>query len=467
MTIGTEEHLKEEVEFHLNTQQTVATFFPPKEACYNRKLNALEGFMTNLYTRGGVCFKGEINLNRFLEAMNRALHSCDFLFGRFHKSEEGIFVKYSTIDNNNNTSFKNQLEIEKREEVSVNSSTITLESILPLNIVDDRMRFGFVSDIEGLPVCVFKLTILKDGFAIGHYINHSFFDQGGIYYFLKYLSHLYTHESNSTSIIKKPKLVDLVDFLETEKCEKNSKDIEEVRKFGEEAMGFKYNPTKVSGLESSSTCDKCLLKLKFNLVEIEKLKNQAGQFLSTNDIIHAILLKIYAFNSSVFPSDNFCLRFACNMRKRCGLGEESIANFVNLGSLTLTIEEIRSKTIIELAIDNRECLSEINVEGFKQQINWFENVLKRNENPLNYLANAYALTCQVTNWTTFDYDSIRFDNNTIPVILISVCLAPYGVNVLLYETQDDKRVITNEVSVPNSSLNSIKELAQTTNLFSY
>lgn len=391
--------------------------------------------------------------------MKESLHDSPFLFALFHKKGDDFYASTNESDNP-----YYQLEIEKSEE---SICTSTLDSILPFKIIDDKMRYGFADNVEGLPMGSFKLTILSDGFAIGYYLNHSIFDHASIFYIIKYLSHIYSYGRNNISL-EKPDLKDIELVFKDDIKSINFKDIEEVRMYGEIEMGFKYNPISAIDLKSTPTSEESLLLiLKFNSIEINKLKNMPGQYLSTNDIIHAILLKIYTFNSNLLPTDNFCLRFACNMRKRCGLGDETIASVVHLGRVVLKIEDIRNKTITELAIINRQCLSKVNIDNFKKDIAWNGYIQKYNENPLNYLANSDPLTCRITNWTTFDYDNIKFDSIT-PSSLISPCLALYGVNPLVFEiNEDNQKIITTSISLPKSSLNSIKELEQTTNLFSY
>lgn len=434
--------------YYLNKEQTTAYFFPSRIS-WKKKLSPIEHFFSCLVPSGGLYFKGKINVNKFLDAMQLALDSFHFLFCHISRDKKNLYAHYSI-----NNSIK--LEIEKRAEV-IGASTF---SILPTKI-DLRMLNGAVDDLEGLPMCSFKLTELTDGFIIGYYMNHSLFDQSSTFYFFKYLSYLYTYGFNIS--LPEPYLIN-TDILE-EGCSKAFESLEDLRAYGELLMGVKYSPRKSNNLNSLSYSDPDLsINLTFDLNEIDKFKTFSVQHISANDVIHAILLKIYSSNPDLLPEQVFCLNFPCNMRKRCGVGENAIGNIINHARISLTIEEIRKATVLELALMSRKCISEVTTVDFAKNLTWYREIEERGESSLDYMPTLDFLNCRATNWSTFPYHQIQFDE-CYPFELKAPCYATYGVNVIAFYTKNNEKKLKTSVCIRSSYLNAIKELEVNTKVF--
>lgn len=440
--------------YHLDENQTVAHFFPLKSS-WKKKLSPVEHFFSCLFPSGGLCFKGKINVKRFLDAMQIALESFDFLFCQIYKDQDDLYARYSS---DSKVGSFIQLELDTKDE-TINA--ITFPSILPYK-VDERITRGVADQLEGLPMCAFRLTQLTDGFVIGYYINHTFLDQSSTTYFFKYLSHLYTYGKDNLTL-QKPYLIDS-EFLETG-YDTAFESAEDLKEYGETLMGFKYTPKKEDNSALLPQFDtKITVNLNFDLNEINKLKYLSKQYVSANDIIQAVLLKIYSFNPNLALDDDFCLGFPCNMRKRCGLGEESIGNFISHPRILLKIDEIRKSTILELAIISRKCISDVDVDYFRKNLIWYKGFKKNQENAIDYMPIFSFLNCRATNWSTFNYDDIIFDNSR-PLELKTPCYARFGVNVIAFDNKESKKILKTSVCVAANYLGSLIKLGNTSNLF--
>ena len=470
-----QEKNKSHAGYNLNEEKTLARFYP-KNTRWEKKLNSINYFLAPVFLSQSLCFKGKVSLERFLDAMHESLQDFDFLFSQLHRSDGDLYAGYSTAGGNN--SFI-QLEIEKKQE-TINASS--LASITP-NKVDkkihstaanqsDDLSMPIVELFTGLPMVAFKLTTFIDGFAIGCYWNHALLDQSSMVYFFKYLSQVYSFGRDGISL-QKPNLVDVDSLFPNVKSAYDFKSVADFRARSEAIIGFKHTPPEVNNtlprktdktkpspkLESHTT-----VNLTFKLSEINKLKNKAEQYLSVNDIIHGILLKIYSFNPDLSLDENFCFGFVCNMRKHCRLGEEAIGNIISHPLIGLTLKDIKSKTPLELALCNRQRMSNITPEFFKKSLDWYTHLQKYNENPLHYNIGFNSLNARVTNWTSFDYDNILFDSAS-PIALKTPCFASARINIISFDTKENEKQLKTSVSVSPVGLDLLTELESKSKLF--
>lgn len=444
--------------YYFNEEQNVVHFYPTKPS-WEKKLNSTEYFSSHVFTRAGLSFKGEVNLERFLDAMHNTLQDFDYLFAKIHLKQDDRYASYATEDGNKPFV---QLEIEKKEE-TINASTF--DSILPVK-VDERLKNVVTDQLKALPMGAFKLTTFSDGFTIGYYFNHAFFDQSSIFYFLKYLSHIYSYGKDELSL-KKPNLIDIDCFSVGVPSPQSFKNREDFRKYDRAPMGYRYrlvvadDATPLPKLENYIT-----ISINFNTAQINKLKSTVKQYLSVNDIIHATLLKIYSLDPNLPMDKVFSFRFACNMRKYCGLGEETLGNILSHPLMLITLEDIKNKTILELASLNRQCMAGVNLDFFKEGLVWYKHFQEYHEDPLRYTPAFSLLNATATNWATFNYDSILFDSVS-PIELKEPCLAPFRVNVISFDHKESEKILTSSISIPACSLSSLRKLMDNTEYFSY
>eukprot|EP01132_Coremiostelium_polycephalum_P005574 gene5574-6940_t len=413
-------------------------------------MNAVEYFYSSFFNRGGMYFRGSINVDQFIEALNETLMDFNFMFIQWDRDKNiGIYPSATTnfIQNkkNNINCHIVRLELEYRKEKIENCCSSGFDH-LPTKNIDDRMK-GFAMSLDGLPMATFKLSTFSNGFTIGFGRN------------------------SDRMLLKKPDIRNL-DFLYLDTKTIDLKDLSEVRKFGDK-LNYFYKD------EGGSTVpESILLGLIFNTEEIRKFKQQTPEYISTNDVIHAILLKIYSFNPLFTPDQDFCMKYMVNMRKLCSMYEEVIGNIAYGHCFVIKIEEMRSKSLLELALINRKYFSQLNLEGFKVEVTWMKYLQKYNENPLEYLEKKNLVGCRVSNWNTFNYDSIKFnsssgskeidDESSPPFAIYCPSLATHSnLNMLTFDNSFGPKTIITSIYIPSSCLNSIQDLEKSTNLFTF
>ncbi|KAK5578677.1 hypothetical protein RB653_008350 [Dictyostelium firmibasis] len=449
------------------TKTTMTKFFKSNNKFF-KKFDGLDYAAHTVFSRGGYFFKGEIDLEKFLKSMEQVFHEFPILLSTFY-SEDGIWnISYPPKSHHK---INEQLEIEKKHNESIESTT--LESILPMELLDERMKNGFSIDLEGLPMGSFKLTILKDGFVIGYSINHSLFDQSSMFYFFKYLSIIYSNKGEDNKTLKKPTTINADNFYDKNQPELT--DLKEFRDYGKEFLGFTYTPFGSSSSEdeetkttttTSNVNNNITIKVKFNLNEIEKLIKSLDYYLSMNDIIHSIIIKILSINENISKDEEFRLRYTCNMRKRCNLTEEYIGNFGFQQNLLFKISDIRNNTILELAKINRKDVSEFTNDNFFKTLTWHNKMQLHKELPLNYLGKQVPTITNVSNWTSFDYDKISFDGIK-PFTIKAPCIATYNVNIICFDFDFEnlQKFYRTTIFVPSNSFNQISDFANDSKLF--
>ncbi|KAN0039327.1 hypothetical protein ACTA71_001521 [Dictyostelium dimigraforme] len=436
---------------------------------FYKKFDGLDYAAHTVFSRGGYYFKGEIDLEKFLKSMEQVFQEFPVLLSTFY-SENGIWnISYPPKSHHK---VNDQLEIETRENDIIEATT--LETIIPMKLLDERMKSGFSIDLEGLPMGSFKLTILKDGFIIGYSINHSLFDQSSMYYFFKYLSTIYSNDGKKEKekekpILNKPIIINGEDFYD--KNQPPLKDIQDFRDYGKEVLGFTYTPFGSDSDSSSSSIkpknENIIIKVNFNLKEIENLiKTIKDYYLSINDIIHSIIIKILSINETISDDEEFRLRYTCNMRKRCNLNESHIGNFGFQQNLLFKLSDIRNKSILELAKINRKDVTEFTNDNFFKTVTWHNKMQSHKEHPLNYLGKQVPTITNVSNWTSFDYDKISF-NGIKPFTIKAPCIATFNVNIICfdYDFQNNLKFFRTTIYIPSNSFNQINNFSNNSNLF--
>eukprot|EP01132_Coremiostelium_polycephalum_P005573 gene5573-6939_t len=449
----------------LDSKEQVVTFYPQLSSKeIEHQIDSSEYFYSFLNVNGGLMYKGSVDKNRFIEALNETFLDSQFLFLQFNKDRTKAFIPASTEKFQNPNVLK--LELEDLPDVSIKSTF----DHLPKKI-DNRLKtFSFTMD--GVPMISLKLTTLSDGYSLGYYVNHTYFDQSSLFYFFKYLSYMYQFGRKKTmELLKKPQLCKLDSLFPEESRTLKFKDLSEIRKFGEIYKYFYQSDPKVL-LENGTKVPKdgVLMEMKYNSEEIEKVKKQTTEYLSTNDILHAILLKIYSFNPQLEQNDGFSLYFVSNMRKACSLSDEVFGNLFCNHWLKLTPEQMRTFSILEFALANRKNLANLKVDSLKTKIDWLKYAHQHKENTLNYGLDRKNISyARVTNWLNFDYDLIKFGNGDDclpPFELKNPCLAPFGnFNVFSFDESRGKKTIVSQIFIPSQWLPSFLEFEKSSNLF--
>ncbi|EGC32323.1 hypothetical protein DICPUDRAFT_38569 [Dictyostelium purpureum] len=423
----------------------MTTNFGPDKS-FLHKVGPVEHFSASLFSRGGLWYNGTIDIEKFALAVKESLKDFYFIHSTLHKDEGGeIYASYSENEN-----FEH-LEIEEREESIKNA---TLELILPKKNISLDQQMGFSKDLNGQVMGVLKLTKYTDGFVIGYNFSHTLFDQGSMVYYFKYLANIY----NGRPGLKKPQIVDILSLGHNIPL---FKDINEVREYGSKVLRYIYKP--ISAHTAPAPNLNIIVQIKLDIDEIDKLKSTSPQYLSRNDLIGGILIKIYNFSNK---EENFTYGYVCNIRKYLGVGEEAISNLIHQRRMTIDAKDIIKNNTVELAQLVRKNCSEITIEGYTKYVAWCKYLKDEKQNMAEYFNNPTHGMTRTSNWTSFDYDSISFDNSA-PISLRHYTAAFYGVNIISFDTDENgKKYYTTQISIPSNDLEKVKEYGEVSKLYS-
>lgn len=444
-------------EFNHQKEYSITKFFPSKQH-WHKTLSPIERFNAPFFGKGCLYFKGKVELEKFLIAMQNTLDSFDFIFTRFHQDEKGLMVRYSDLASSENSEGV-QLEIEYSPQLI---TSLDENSCVPQK-VDQKVLAGFTTDLEGLMIGAFKLTVCEDGFVIGFILNHAFFDQSSIVYFFKYLSAMYSNDKNNI-VLRKPMLVEDIDISQNQISK--LEDVAYLRRNGV-SLGYQYidDLTKFMNIVQSPYSG-IVLDLHFITTEFEALKNSSSCIISNNDIMHAILFKIHALNPELLPDNNLKLFFLCNMRKRLGFGHEVIGNYQCVHQIDVNINYIRQASLLELAKYNRDFVSKINTEKYINDLMWYKCFFELGQTSDNYCLVPIVDTQArgISNLTSFSYADISF-NGVTPVALYMPSLATFGFSLVCFDKANPDSYLNFSIGVPKTCLEAVIEFGKTTNLF--
>ncbi|EGC37473.1 hypothetical protein DICPUDRAFT_149964 [Dictyostelium purpureum] len=416
------------MKYFFNKETNTVKYYPVK-ASWRKYIGPLEYFLSPVFVRGGLWFKGKIDVERFIKAMGNALIEYDFFLSFLYRDENGQFYACYPPKSKESDG-QQQLEIEKRQD-SIECSA--LEMILPKKIISPAQFSGFTPYLKGVSIGALKLTVFSDGFVVGYNVNHTFFDQAGIFYFCKYLSHLYTYGSMGIEL-KNPYIFDSVS-LENENIRLDN--VNEAREYGVSKLGVFYTPISNSVSPDDGGVAECFSKnsqinLMFDL--------KRGAALSKGDIINAVLFKVYTFTSSLSDDQDFTMVYSINIRSKLGLGQEAIGYLVHHGKMILKVNDIREKSLLDLAKISRESVLAITMDQFKDDYSYYKCLQENGENMLDYVGKPMFNYSRVTNWTSFDYHNIQFDD-VVPFSLRTPCITRYGYNIISFNVDKNDGII--------------------------
>lgn len=121
-------------------------FFPKKES-FNKKLSGAETFYCGMFAKGCFYFRGEIDIHRFIHAMDLTLNKFHYLFGQFYLEKNQVCLQYKI----KNKKFHISLEL---DDSSCFLYDLNSEFCIPQKI-DTRMKAGVTRELENFPMAAF------------------------------------------------------------------------------------------------------------------------------------------------------------------------------------------------------------------------------------------------------------------------------------------------------------------------
>lgn len=430
-------------------------YFHPSKNSWQQKLTAIETFHCGMFPQGSFYFNGGIELNKFLHALQTTLEVFDFLFCKLYRIKDGVMAAYQR-DNNHCV----QLEIETFDKTLNELSAL---QTLPQHL-DQRIRSGVTDNIDGLPIVTFKLTIASNGFVLGYCINHTFIDQASLVYFLKYLAHSY---SDNVQSLKKPLLLNIEKFLNEDNSTMELTELVEFRNYAKK-VGLKYIANLSDLHKKQETSSNTPVYLHLNTVKIDELKQEANQLISKNDIMHGLLLKLYAEDPALLGDYLMHFGFACNMRKYLGLEEETVGNILHFPYFDpIKVSDVRAFDIVELAEISRKNVNNISIAAYQNKITWFKQFYTFHEMANHYVPLPYvdSLYWGHTNWASFTYQDISFQGNRLLALWTPPFPSHLKFTVTLFDDRNTNCPLIIPINLTDLLLQKALNLAKSMGLF--
>lgn len=404
-------------------------FIFQKSSPYRIRLDKFSSMMAYLTTSCGIVFDGQIDIGRFIAALQGVGDICPWLFCAMSVCPESgdavVIPRTQNVSEVSTGFFMCEYKCDLSQDYSQN---IYPDSVYPLNCHAKMLDMGLAStSIEDLPIAAFRVVQYANHFTLGYRLNHAYYDQSSIVYLLTYLSALYT--STSLPLTKPPVFYPRVKCIGDDSSFSSKAEFDASHPEGYIHIGTSrvIPSSEILGTNPSST-----ICLHFNSSALQVFKSSCSEeSISTNDLLHAILCKSVAlFNSSSASTDSDAFShsddssvirvlFARNMRKYLSYGPEITGDYVHLDVLRASKQEVLSSSLSQLAVKNRQLVSTCPVERFRNNCMWYRDYALYHPDGSapsdDYLFDKCAAV--VTNWSSFPYENIAFDDST-PVTII-------------------------------------------------
>ena len=184
----------------MDSKKQEKVFFSPKGE-FSQKLTDAEAAKTVINATAALVFSGEIDIERFCQAMETSSKDFYWLFCKLKERKGEIFAEYTgSGENNKNKDAHFTLEIETINKPFDKNDPSDLYYPKKIHKKMKTPILAFVS-VNNLSFSAFKLSVLNDSFVIACMVNHSYFDGYSLYYYFLYLSDIYNHGHTQ---LKKP-----------------------------------------------------------------------------------------------------------------------------------------------------------------------------------------------------------------------------------------------------------------------
>lgn len=435
----------------------IKKFSPVNIDGYIRKLNAYEVFYCRTYPPVVMYFSGKIDIDKLSSVLEKVLPVFNFFYCYLQQDKDGIYAKYNPSDEK----YYIPLEYETSN-LDIEDAISNPIDLLPKSI-DTRVT-NASADVDGLPMLYLRCTKLNEGFVISLYYNHAFIDMSSIIYFIKTLCDSYKNEN--FIINPGPKLLETYSVLDDgSKNVFNS--LEQFREFGN-TIGREYCPdlTKIK-LTRAMYTKLVPCKLVFDVEKLNLFKAATAKYISYNDIINAVILKIHANDASLNQISTTTLEFACDMRKHLKLDTSSIGVIAaNINIRGIDNEDTKNQSIEDIAIKLRLIVAATDKSIYFQLINWYQNFELNKEDAGLYIPkfavdNTAVLT---TNWASFDYSVINFDSESKIIALEHPEIALPYVAIITFNNINGNKIVVN-ITIPDNVINYARILSKKSGLF--
>ena len=397
-------------------------------------LDKISQVMTAMTTASALLFPGRLDRARFDTAMQVVVEHCPWLLGRYAERDcadspghnkklvvvvpraEDVGGEEASASSAPASEFPGYLRCDYSDRSADGdySSDIDLESLLPSNVHEKMINVHLcLASVEDLPIAAFNVVQFSNHFVISYRLNHAFYDQGAIVYLFQFISDVYSH--GNTPTIAPPRFYPRANIIPSGSSLSSEQDLLSAAPKG-------YSTDPMTGITFGAPCS---LRMELCASNINSLRQSTGSKVSSNDIVHAFLLKalsVYQTDSAdaaAAEAADIKVYFARNMRTPLELGREVVGDYVRLEFLGAPRSDVLSESILQLAERSRAALDLKSVEAYPRECMFFRDFNNFIEGRPNSVFLLDKLAAVVTNWSSFPYEDIKFDDSANEELLAS------------------------------------------------
>ena len=183
-----------------------------------------------------------------------------------------------------------------------------------------------LASVEDLPIASLNVVQFSNHFIISYRLNHAFYDQAAIVYLFQFISDVYT---NGIPTITPPRFYPRVNIITKDSNFESEADL-----LSAAPKGYSTDPMTGIAFGVPNT-----LRLELNSKNINSLRQNSNSKISSNDIIHGILLKSLSTYQTDDANGDVKVYFARDMRAPLGFGREVVGDYVRLELLDAPYSE--------------------------------------------------------------------------------------------------------------------------------
>jgi hypothetical protein len=345
-------------------------------------LDKVSEVMSCMTTASSLLFPGQLDRGRFDGALQVAVEHCPWLLGRYAERDSECVDEHSPGGKKKTVVVVPRVQDASAESSAVGyfpgylrcdycdrssecdySSCIEVDSLLPNDVHEKMINVHLcLASVDDLPIAALNVVQFANHFVVAYRLNHAFYDQAAIVYLFQFIGDVYTH---NIPTLPSPRFCPRVGIIPSGSSFSSAEDLLSAAPKG-------YSTDPLTGITFGAPCR---LRMELCSPNINALRQSVGSNVSSNDIIHAMLLKALAqYETESDSSATVKVYFARNMRAPLGLGREVVGDYVRLEFLDCPRPEALGESILQLAERSRAALvSKKHVEAYPRECMFFRD----------------------------------------------------------------------------------------------
>jgi hypothetical protein len=351
-----------------------------------KRISAYESYFNKFTVSGIMLFEKQqpIDLDKLISALEKSLEYFNFLFYR-SCSENFIKDKYCAI-------------------VFKSANTITPLADITSQLTPPPNPNGQIA---------LQFTQGSGEYAIAYTFNHAFLDQSSLLTFFDIITHLYHNQDYTPTHIQLLNPDNALSLKEREIWRNKEYSLNIARQH-DRIHKDDYTLTAYQALNKDQKTYPIKLYIpKAKLKQIQIAWSDGQTYISSNDMINALLVYLAAHDKKLRQHGPLECQFAMNVRPALGLGTHNIGNYLTM--VTIPNDKLlpfaEDKDLKGIATKIRQQVLQTNPNHFNDLINWYATLNDRQESGDDYISRfrLNPAMIQTTNWTSFDYNTLALD----------------------------------------------------------